>query len=251
MNLTRPLIVLDLETTGLDPATARIVEIAMISLRPGQENEDWTIRLDPEMPIPAEATAVHGIKDEDVVGIETFEQIALHVRDFIGDADLCGYNLIGFDLKVLVAEFRRAQVDFKYGHRALIDPKRIFFREQPRDLAAAVRYYINRNHEGAHGAKADAEATLAVLESMTTYHSHLQKDTDQLSEKVLDPSLVDLEGFFTRKDGKIVFSKGKFKGALLDLIAATSEGRNYLEWMLHQSMLPDTLHYVRQALRNK
>lgn len=251
MNLTRPLIVLDLETTGLDPTTARIVEIAMISLRPGQEDEDWTIRLDPEIPIPAEATAVHGIKDEDVVGIETFEQIALHVRDFIGDADLCGYNLIGFDLKVLLAEFTRARVDFKYGHRALIDPKRIFFREQPRDLAAAVRTYLGRDHIGAHGAKADAQVTYEVLEAMIRTHDSLPGQSEELSEKRLDPSLVDLEGFFTRKDGKFVFSKGKFKGALLDLIAATSEGRNYLEWILHQSMLPDTLHYVRQALRNK
>ncbi len=249
MNLTRPLVVLDLETTGLDPAVDRIVEIAMIRLAPGLEQDDWCVRVDPQMPISLEATAVHGITNEDVVGIETFEQIALQVRDFLENADLCGYNLIGFDLKVLVSEFQRAKVDFKYGNRSLIDPKRIFFRENPRDLAAAVRAYLFHDHAGAHGAKSDAQATLDVLEAMIIRHENLRVPADALSEMKLDAGLVDLEGFFTRQNDVIVFAKGKHKGARLDLIA--SAHRDYLNWMLAQPMLPDTHHFVRQAMKGK
>ena len=160
IRLERPLVVLDLETTGTKVQTDRIVEISLLKLLPDGTNEIKTRRLNPGIPIPAEATAIHGITDADVANENSFRQIARSLAAYLEGCDLCGYNIWNFDLKMLVNEFKRADVPFSVEGRHIIDPCRIFHKREPRDLTAALRFYCRMEHEGAHGAEADVLAAL-------------------------------------------------------------------------------------------
>ena len=160
IQLDRPLVVLDLETTGKRVEVDRIIEIGTLKLFPDGTNRIHTRRLNPGMPIPPEATAVHGITDADVANQESFRQIARGLASYLDGCDLCGYNIWNFDLKILSAEFRRAEVHFSIVGRHIVDPCRIFRQREPRDLSAALRFYCGMHHDGAHGAEADVLAAL-------------------------------------------------------------------------------------------
>ncbi|MGH9366412.1 MAG: 3'-5' exonuclease, partial [Thermoanaerobaculia bacterium] len=164
LRLERPVVVFDTETTGVNPRTDRIIEIACVKVHPDGRREQWVRRLDPEMPIPAASSAIHGIRDEDVKGLPTFRAVAAELAGFLEGCDLAGYNISGFDLPALRVEFLRAGVPFDVAGRRLLDAQRIFFVREPRHLAAAARFYCESDHDGAHGALADAEMTLRVLE---------------------------------------------------------------------------------------
>jgi len=250
LSLDRPLAILDLETTGTNPATDRIVEISILKIAPGAEPEHRTMRVNPGIPIPAEATAIHGIRDEDVAGQPSFRAIAPLIQAFLDGCDLCGYNLARFDLRMILTEYQRAGRSLPMSGRRLIDPCRIFHMREPRDLSSAMRFYCGREHVGAHGAAADVLATLAVLEAQLERYDDLPRSVAVLHEHIRDPKAVDLGEMFTRRaDGGIEFAKGKNKGQLLSDIARTKP--DYLEWMLRSDFFDDTKAIAREALRTK
>jgi DNA polymerase-3 subunit epsilon len=246
LTLARPLAVIDLETTGTDPKQDRIVEISVLKILPDGQQVHRTRRLNPGVPIPAAATAVHGISDADVAGEPRFAQVAGGLLAFLDGCDPCGYNLKRFDLRVLCGEFARAGRQFVLEGRAVLDPMEIFHRCQPRDLAAAVRTYLGREHDGGHSAAADVVATAEVLDAMLARHADLPRDVAGLHQHFTDPDRVDSDGFFRWVEGTVRVMRGIHRGAPLDALAAASPG--YLGWMLTRPFFEDTKQVVRQAL---
>jgi DNA polymerase-3 subunit epsilon len=246
LTLDRPLAVIDLETTGLDPQKDRIVELSVLKVSPRGRREQFTRRLNPGIPIPSEATAVHGICDADVAEEPHFEHVADSLLALLNGCDLCGFNLKRFDLRLLYAEFARVGRTLQLEGRALLDPMEIFHRCEPRNLTAAVRFYLGRDHAADHSAAGDVLATAEVLDAMLTRYVDLPRSVPALHQHFTDAGAVDPDGFFVRVEGQIRFAMGKHRGQPLDVIATTRP--DYLEWMLAQSFFPDTKKLVRQAL---
>lgn len=230
--LDRPVVVFDTETTGVNPRTDRIVEIACVKIHPDGRREQWVRRLDPEVPIPAASSAIHGIRDEDVKGLPTFRAVAAELARFLEGCDLAGYNIAGFDLPALRVEFLRSGVPFDVAGRRLIDAQRIFFVREPRHLAAAARFYCQSEHNGAHGALADAEMTLRVLEGQFTRYPDMPRSVSELHELFcagLDQDL-DPEGRFRMVRGEPTVNFGRNRGRSLRDISR--EEPNFLRWIL-------------------
>ncbi len=185
IRLERPLVVLDLETTGKKVQTDRIVEISLLKMLPDGANQIKTRRLNPGIPIPAEATAIHGITDADVANENSFCQIARSLATYLEGCDLCGYNIWIFDLRMLVNEFKRAEVPFSVEGRHIIDPCRIFHKRKPRDLRTALRFFCGMEHEGAHGAAADVLAAPLVLDRQVERYEDLPLTVVELTIRVL------------------------------------------------------------------
>src|SRR5262249_40057771 len=200
LRIHRPLAVLAAEATGLDPRDDRIVEIALLLFRPHAGPARYRRRLDPGVPIPPAATAVHGLTDADVAGRPAFAAIAADLARRLDGADLAGFNLVRFDLPLILAEFRRTAVPFDLQGRAVVDVLRAYPRCQPRDLAAAVRDYCGRAHRRAHSASA-AAAIAAVLDAIVGRHGDLPATPDCLHAALVE---VDLAGLFRRADGLVV-----------------------------------------------
>ncbi len=250
--LERPLVVLDLETTGTQVEADRIVEISMLKLSPDGTRRTATRRLNPGIPIPPEATAVHGITDRDVAGLESFRQIARRVAVFLEGCDLCGYNIWNFDLKLLRTEFKRAEIPFSTRDRYIVDPCRIFHRRESRDLTAALRFDCGKAHQGAHGAEADVMAALLVLEGQVERYGDLPRTIPEIHASLEFPDFVDSEGKFVRReDGAVIFAFGKkHPGKQLDEVLRSDP--EYLEWMVNQGSFSEEVRsIVRRALRNR
>ena len=244
--LERPLAVLDLETTGTDARVDRIVEVSVLKVRPNHPVEEWTRRLNPGIPIPPGATAVHGIRDADVAGAPTFEEVAPELLALLDGCDLCGFNLKRFDLRVLYAEFARVGRTLQLEGRAVVDPLEIFHTYERRDLSAAVRFYCGREHDGAHGAAADVRATAEVLDAMLARYADLPRSVAGLHAHFLDSKAADSGGRFVRVEGEVRFAFGKHRGQPLDAVARREP--DYLKWMLMQDFFDDTKALVRNAL---
>lgn len=165
LQLKRPLAFFDLETTGLNMAVDRIVELSILKVSPGGKEEVLTIRVNPEMPIPAESSMFHGVYDEDVKDLPPFKERAEEIKNFIGDADLAGYNSNKFDVPMLMEEFLRVGIDFSLEGRAFVDVQNIFHQMEQRTLKAAYKFYCNASLENAHTAEADVRATYEVLKA--------------------------------------------------------------------------------------
>jgi DNA polymerase III subunit epsilon len=245
--LERPLAILVLETTGVDPKIDRIIEISTLKLVPGAKPDHRGTRVNPGIPIPAEATEIHGITDADVAHLPPFRARAKAILAFRDGCDLCGFNLVRFDLRLLANEYQRAGLSFPIAGRKLIDPCRVYHQREPRDLSAALRFYCGREHEGAHGAEADALATLAVLDGQLERYQDLPRSVDALHAHLHDPAVVDFDGMFRRRpDGTVHFAKGKYNGRLLADVATTDAA--YLGWMLRSDFFEDTKALVSDAL---
>jgi DNA polymerase III subunit epsilon len=239
----RPLAVLDLESTGLDVRQDRIIEVAVLKLQPETESSFFYTRLDPQCPVSAEATRVHRLTDADLQGQPTFRAIAQPLRQFLQDCDLIGFGLVTFDLPLLLAEFARINCHFDLCGRSIVDVLALYRRMEPRDLASAVKYYLHRNHTSAHEARADARATLEVLDAQIGQYD-LPRTAAGLHAELIE---VDVGCRFRRDDaGQIVFNFGKFQGRPLAAVAASDP--SYLEWMLRQPFLEDAQDLVRRAL---
>ena len=180
LELDRPLVFFDLETTGLDVKNDRIVELALIKVTPQGDVIERVRRFNPGVPIPAEVTAIHGITDEDIANEPTFCLRAKSLSALIEDADLAGFNIRGFDVHMLVAEFKRCGIKLEVRNRRLIDMQNIFHREEPRDLSAAAKFYLGRTHEEAHQALGDIRTTAAVLSAQLERYPHIPQDIDGL-----------------------------------------------------------------------
>lgn len=233
LNLKKPIIFFDLETTGVDFQNDRIVEISYIKVEPNQNRESRTIRINPEMHIPAEATKIHGITDEDVANCQTFKQIARELQRTFAGSDIGGYNHVKFDLPLLMEEFLRAGVDdFDISNARLIDVQTIYHKLAPRTLSAAYKHYIGKELEGAHGASADTEATLDVLEAMLDAHPDvLENDMDALAKFARYNRNVDMGGSIVYDDNEVeVFNFGKYKG--MPVIEVFKRDPSYYDWMM-------------------
>jgi DNA polymerase-3 subunit epsilon len=247
IQLDRPLAVLDLETTGTDPKLDRIVEISVLKLLPGGDHDHRTRRVNPGVPIPSEATQVHGISDDDVADCPSFRAIAPSLVRFLEGCDLAGFNILGYDLRLLVAEFNRAGYSFPVAGRRIIDACRIYHRREPRDLTAALKFYCGLDHERAHGAAADVLATTAILDAQLARYGDLPRTIEGLHTHCNDANAVDMSGMFGKdEDGVIVFIKGKYKGrSLLDIAQAKPD---YLQWMQREDFDDDTKAIAAEAL---
>lgn len=222
LNLQRPLAVLDLETTGVDPQRDRIVEISILRFTPPDIRQQRTQRVNPGVSIPSQATAVHGISDSDVADAPTFHAIAADLLEFLNGCDLCGYNLKRFDLRMLYAEFERAGLVLNLEGRAIIDPMQIFHHFERRDLSAAVEFYVGRVHENGHASDSDVAATVDVLEAMMVKYADLPRSVKELHNMFVDPNAVDLGGRITRIDESVHFCFGKYRGQSVDSVARSN-----------------------------
>lgn len=243
--LDRPLAVLDLETTGVDPGTDRIVEVAVLTLLPAARQELFHRRINPGVPIPPAATAIHGIADADVIGAPPFTAVAPELFATLHGSDLAGFGIAGFDLPLLAAEFARCGLPFRVGGRRVIDVLALYRRCHPRDLASAVREYLGRDHMDAHSAVADARATAAVLDRQVERHA-LPTTLGELHASLVE---VDVAGRFRREAGQVVFAFGKYSGQPLAGVAARDPG--YLRWILGRPFLDDVHDLVCRALAGK
>jgi DNA polymerase-3 subunit epsilon len=248
--LARPLIFLDLETTGLRIGTDRIIELALIRFAPHGDVLERVRRFNPEIPIPKEATAVHGITDADVAGEPPFLARARSLFELLDPCDLAGFNLRRFDLPMLIAEFRRAGITFETQNRRLVDVQVVFHREEPRDLGAAVRFYLGRELEDAHSALADIRATAAVLTAQFDRYPHLPRDIEGLDQycNEVRPFQTEVDLWFvTDTEGGHTFRRGKHRARTLSDVAQSEP--DYLRWMLsNEDMDIAVKEIVRTAL---
>lgn len=249
LELDRPLVFFDLETTGISTREDRIVELSAIRMEPGVETPAiLNRRVNPGRPIPAASSAIHGIRDQDVTDAPRFEEIAAEVEAFLEGADLSGFNLERFDLPMLEREFGRAGRPFPLEGRRIIDVLRIFRRLEPRTLEAAVQRFLGVEHEGAHGAEADTLATQQVLLAMLDRHPELPGKPADLAAWVDERRLerVDAEARLVVKDGVVVFGFGKHAGTPLAEMAQRNPG--YLAWVLRGDFSETVKLRVREAL---
>ena len=244
--LDRPLAVIDLESTGVDPREDRVVEIATLKFLPDGRVEQYHQRINPGQPIPASATTVHGITDADVASMPPFAALAPAIHRVLRDCDLGGFGIASFDVPLLIAEFARVNMPFRIAGRAVLDALILFRRFHPRDLVSAVRVYLDRGHEGAHSAVADARAAVEVLDRQIERHG-LPTTPAGLHATLVE---VDVAGKFRRDvNGNPTFAFGKHAGKSLAEVAATD--RAYLEWMLARPFLDDVHELIRRALARR
>ena len=231
LNLKRPIVFFDLETTGVDTSKDRIVEISMIKVMPDGSKDVKTRRINPEMPIPAEATAVHGITDEDVKNEPTFRQLAKSLAQFIQGCDFGGFNSNRFDLPVLVEEFLRAGVDVDLKRRKFVDVQNIFHKKEQRTLVAAYQFYCDKDLTDAHSAAADTMATYEVLCAQLDRYDDLENDIDFLAEYSEREKVVDYAGRIIYNDkGEEVFGFGKYRGQKVEEVFRREP--SYYAWMM-------------------
>ncbi len=230
LKLTKPICFFDLETTGIDICKDRIVEISILKVFPNGNKESKTWLVNPEMPIPATATAVHGISNEKVAGEPTFKELAHTVYNLVKDSDLAGYNSDRFDIPLLAEELLRAGVDFDMKNRVAVDVQTIFHKMEERTLGAALRFYCGKTLENAHSAEADTVATYEILKAQLDRYPELENDMKLLSEFTTRKKAADFAGFIAYdKDGAEVFTFGKHKGARVETVLENEPG--YFGWI--------------------
>ncbi len=230
LQLARPLAVIDLETTGTNLGSDRIVEIAIVKMMPDGKKTVKEKLINPEIPIPAASTEFHGITDEKVKDAPTFKQVANELKQFLDNCDLGGYNSNRFDIPLLVEEFLRVGMEFDMKGRKLVDVQKVFHLMEQRTLSAAYKFYCNKNLEGAHGAEADASATLEVLEAQLEKYPQLGHDVDSILKFIGEDQIVDFARRFTMENGVEVFNFGKHKGRpVAEVLKAEPQ---YYDWMM-------------------
>ena len=231
LQLKRPLAFFDLETTGVNVAEDRIVEISVIKLNPDGSEETLTELVNPGMPIPAESAAVHGITDDKVADKPSFKEVAPKIKEFIGNADLSGYNCLKFDVPLMVEEFLRNDVDFEMKGRKVVDVQNIFHKMEQRTLVAAYKFYCNGDLTNAHSAEADTRATMEVLLAQVEKYDELNNDVQMLHEFSRRGKAVDFAGhIIENENGEPVFNFGKNKGKTVVEVLKTNPG--YYSWMM-------------------
>jgi DNA polymerase-3 subunit epsilon len=231
LSLHRPIAFLDLETTGVNIGTDRIVEISVLKISPDKTTYSETHRINPTIPIPAEVSAIHGIFGKDVKDCPTFKELAPKLHLLLDPCDLAGYNSNKFDIPLLVEEFLRVEVDFDMQNRKCIDVQNIFHKMEQRTLAAAYKFYCSKELENAHSAEADVTATYEVLEAQLEKYDSLKGDVSFLHTFSSNNDNVDLAGRIVRdKKGVEVFNFGKHKGKpVLDVFRNEP---SYYNWMM-------------------
>ncbi len=232
LKLRRPIAFLDLETTGLNVSTDRIVEISVLKISPGLKEEWMSTRINPEMPIPPKSTSIHGISDKDVADAPTFKVIAKTLTAFLEGCDLAGYNAIKFDLPVLAEEFLRVGIDFSFRKRRYVDVQVIYHKKEQRTLSAAYQFYCRKELSEAHSSKADTAATFEVLKAQLDRYNDLENDVEKLAEFSSFNNIVDFAGRIILNDkGVEIFNFGKHKGKPVETVF--KEEPSYYSWMMN------------------
>lgn len=251
LNLKTPLCFFDLETTGINISLDRIIEIAVIKLMPNGEVLRKSNLVDPTIPIPKESTAIHGISDQDILDKPKFKELAKEYARFFEGADLSGFNVLKFDVPMLVEEFLRADVDFDYSRKRIIDTQKIFHLMEKRNLGAAVKFYCGRTLENSHSAEADTEASMDILLAQVARYENqlvedglgntigvIKNDMDALT-LATQSEMVDLAGRMVKdRKGYIVFNFGKHRGK--PVLSILKDEPSYYDWMMQGDFPLDT-----------
>lgn len=257
LKLKNPLTFFDLETTGTNVVQDRIVEISVVKVMPDGEIIKKTNKINPTVPIPVETSLIHGIYDDDVKDAPTFKNIAKSLAQFLEGSDLAGFNILKFDVPMLVEEFLRVGVEFDTSKRKLIDAQKIFHMMEKRTLSAAYKFYCNKSLDNAHSAEADTLATLEVLKAQIEKYNgqevvdnlgkplgKIENDMTTLHE-LTSSNLVDLAGrMVLNKDGKEVFNFGKFRNQLVSDVLEKESG--YYNWIMKGDFPQDTKNKLTQ-----
>ena len=257
LNLKKPLAFFDLETTGTNVTHDRIVEMAIIKVMPNGERLTFVKRINPEKAIPLGASLIHGIYDEDVKDAPTFKMVAKELDKFLQGCDLAGFNVLRFDIPMLIESFLRADVVFKMQHREVVDAQRIFHLMEKRNLTAAYQFYCDKKLVGAHGALADTEATIAVLEAQIARYANqpvtdhtgrtigsIENDVTKL-HALTDTPILDFAGRLVyNTQGTAIFNFGKHKGK--PVVQVLQQEPTYYEWMMKGDFPLDTKHKLTQ-----
>lgn len=242
LNLKKPLVLIDIEATGLNIVDSRIIEISLLKIFPDGKEDLRTYRVNPQIPIPPESTKIHRISDCDVQNMPTFNQIAHSLLDFIGDSDIAGYNIHQFDLPILVEEFLRAEIDFNFQKRNIVDVQVIFYRMEPRTLSAAYQFYCDKKLHNAHSSSADVQATYEILlAQIHRYNNHaiendgkivypIVNEIDKLAQFTTRIKAVDAAGnIVLNENNEMIFNFGKYKGYTLDSVFEKEP--QYYDWI--------------------
>lgn len=251
LNLKIPLCFFDLETTGTNISQDRIIEIAVIKLLPGGEVLEKYNRVNPTIPIPAATTAIHGIRDEDVKDKPVFKELAREYARFMEGSDLAGFNILKFDIPLLVEEFLRADVEFDYSRKRIIDAQRIYHLMEKRNLSAAVKFYCQKDLADSHSALADTRASMDVLLAQVARYENqpvmdsqgvtlgiVRNDMDELN-RLASSDIIDLAGrMVLDANGDALFNFGKHKGK--KVLAVLKDEPSYYDWMMNGDFALDT-----------
>ena len=250
LKLDRPLVVFDIESTGTTPRKDRIIELAAVKLMPDGTEISKCWLMNPGVKIPPETTKIHGITDEIVKDCPTFADKADEIFAFFEGCDLSGFNADRFDIPCLEEEFARVGKNFAPSSRRHVDVQRIYHRMEPRDLSAAVRFYLGRDHTGAHGAEADARATLEVLKAQMEKYPGLPQTVGEMDEYLVphDPLNADRYGMLRWKDGELTINFGKKKGESLRKLMLNEP--NYLRWIVKGDFDTEVKAIVRDLMEN-
>lgn len=230
LQLNRPLAFIDLETTGLNISTDRIIEIAIVKVMPEGERLVKHKFINPEMSIPAASTAVHGITDDHVKDMPTFRQVANEIKQFLDNSDLGGFNSNRFDIPMLMEEFLRAGIDFPIHNRKMLDAQKVFHMMEQRTLIAAYKFYCDCELDAAHSARADAEATCEVLLAQIERYEKIGNTVESIVKFTGEDNFVDFSRRFVMADGVEVFNFGKHKGK--PVVEVLKSEPQYYDWMM-------------------
>jgi DNA polymerase-3 subunit epsilon len=227
LNLTKPIIFFDLETTGINIAKDRVVEIAILKVFPNGNKESKTWLVNPEVEIPKESSEIHGITDEKVANEPTFKELAASINEMITGCDLAGFNSNRFDIPLLAEELMRAGIDFDMNDRKAVDVQVIFHKKEQRTLSAGYQFYCEKELVGAHGAEADTNATYEILLAQLDKYTDIENTVDALSEYSTHGKRADFAGFILMNDkDQEVFSFGKYKGRTVEEVFKENPGYN-------------------------
>jgi len=241
--LHKPLVFFDIESTGLNITTDRIVEISIIKLFPDGKTEQKDLTINPTIPIPEKASSIHGIKDEDVKDKPTFDAVGHEIANFIKNCDFAGYNSNKFDVPLLFEELTRHNIEFDWSKSKFIDVQVIFMKKEPRTLSAAYKFYCDKNLENAHSSKADTQATLEVFMSQLERYPDLGTDVVSLSEFSSQNNAVDFAGRVILDEKKVeIFNFGKYKGRPVAEVFKAEP--SYYDWMMKGDFASNTKQVI-------
>ncbi|AKP49712.1 3'-5' exonuclease [Cyclobacterium amurskyense] len=258
LNIKTPIAFFDLEATGINISSDRIVEISILKIFPDSTQELKTLKINPTVPIPLETSLIHGIYDKDVVDAPTFKDVAKELHRFFEGADLAGFNVLKYDIPLLVEEFLRAGIDFDIEKRNLLDAQKIFFMMEKRNLSSAYKFYCGKTLENAHSAEADTIATYEVFKSQV--ERYLGEELEDLQgnkigimendmkkiHNLINEKMVDLAGRFVFNDkGEECFNFGKQKGKPIAQVLKEEPG--YYDWMMKGDFPLDTKRKLTQV----
>jgi DNA polymerase-3 subunit epsilon len=244
LQLKKPLAIIDLETTGVNLSTDRIVEIAIVKAMPDGTKQLKRKLLNPEIPISAVSREMHGITNEMVKDAPTFKQVANEIKQFLDNCDLAGYNSNRFDIPLLAEEFLRVGLEFDFNNRRLVDVQKIFHMMEQRTLSAAYKFYCNKNLEGAHGAEADASATWEILQAQIEKYPQLGSSVETIITCIGDDCIVDFARRMVMENGIEIFNFGKHKGrSVADVLRAEPQ---YYDWMMKGDFPMHTKHKLTE-----